>query len=137
MIESLIPLPPIYSLLNEYLTKSIHLVICEDLIRIFLEDSPKSNQASLSDWMVAVGQGNDVIRKAYKNPRHQRRGAEVSFSGVTAWDPSEHTANHSRAGKLQTSAKDTLILPMVSRFPLVVCSYGCQGDFPFSFFPDV
>ena len=55
MIESLIPLPPIYSLLNEYLTKSIHLVICEDLIRIFLEDSPKSNQASLSDWMVAVG----------------------------------------------------------------------------------
>ena len=56
--------------------------------------------------MVAVGQGNDVIRKAYKNPRHQRRGAEVSFSGVTAWDPSEHTAKHSRAGKLQTSAKE-------------------------------
>ena len=136
MIESL-SLPPPYSLLNEYLIKSTHLVICEDLIRIFLEDSPKSNQASLSDWMVTVGQGNDVIRKAYKNLRHQRRGAEVSFSGVTAWDLSEHTVNHSRAGKLQTSAKDTLILSMVSRFPLVVCSYGCQGDFPFSFFPDV
>ena len=105
MIESLI-LPPPYSLLNEYLIKSTHLVICEDLIRIFLEDSPKSNQASLSDWMVTVGQGNDVIRKAYKNLRHQRRGAEVSFSGVTAWDLSEHTVNHSRAGKLQTSAKD-------------------------------
>ena len=84
MIESLIPLPPIYSLLNEYLTKSIHLVICEDLIRIFLEDSPKSNQASLSDWIVAVGQGEDVIKKGYKNLRNQRRSAETSFSGFAA-----------------------------------------------------
>ena len=29
--------------------------------------------------------GEEVIRKAYKNRKHQRRGAETSSSGVTAW----------------------------------------------------
>ena len=48
-------------------------------------DGLESNQASLSDWMVVVAKGEDVIKKAYKSLRHQRRYAETSFSGVTAW----------------------------------------------------
>ena len=86
MIESLNPLPPpIYSLLNEYQIQSVHLVIGKDPIRINMMDGLESNQASLSDWMVVVAKGEDVIKKAYKSLRHQRRYAETSFSGVTAW----------------------------------------------------
>ena len=108
---------PNVSLLSEYLIQLIHLTIGKDLIRIYLMDIWKSNRASLSDWIVAVGQGEDVIKKGYKNLRNQRRSAETSFSGFAAcllqatggfrtrsdlWAP----FNPSRAGKLQTSAKD-------------------------------
>ena len=48
-------------------------------------DIQKSNQSSRSllddrSWM-----GEYIIRKAYKQLKHQRRGAETSSSGVTAW----------------------------------------------------
>ena len=72
------------SLLSEYLIQLIHLIIGKDPIRIYLLDIWKSNQASLSDWIVAVGWGKDVIWKAYKDLRNQRRGAEISFSGFAA-----------------------------------------------------
>ena len=75
---------PYVSLLSEYLIQSSHLIIGKDPIRIYLMDIWKSNQALFSDWMVAVGQGEHVIRKAYKNLRNQRRGAETSFSGFAA-----------------------------------------------------
>lgn len=52
---------------------------------INLMDSLESNQASLSDWLLVVGNGEDMTRKAYKSLGHQRRDAETSSSGVTVW----------------------------------------------------
>ena len=53
--------PPIYSLLNENQIQSIHQDVSEDPIRINLMDSLESNQALLSDWLLVVGNGEDVI----------------------------------------------------------------------------
>lgn len=74
-----------YSLLNENQIQSIHQDVGEDPIMTNLMDSLESNQASLSDWLLVVGNGEDVTRKAYKSLRHQRRDAETSSSGVTVW----------------------------------------------------
>ena len=76
---------PHVSLLNEYLIQSIHLIIGKDPIRIYLTDIQKSNQSSRSLLDGSSWVGEDIIRKAYKKLKHQRRGAETSSSGVTAW----------------------------------------------------
>ena len=87
MNKSLTPSPtPSFFLFQEWRSDPINSSeIDSNPIRINLRDILESIQVVLSGWKLVVGKWEDVIRKFYKSLKHQRRDAETSHSGVTAW----------------------------------------------------